>query len=294
MTVDVEDYFHVSVFDGVVPRHRVGQPGEPRLREHRASAAHLRRAGIRATFFVLGWVAERFPCAGARDRRRGARDRVARLRAPARLRPDAAPRFATTSGDRRTVLEAATAAPVMGYRAPSYSVTPRSLWALDVLIEEGFRYDASIFPDPSRSLRHPDLAAPSLPAAAGTARCSKRRARRSAGARSTCRSAAAAISASFPTRGRAGASRRLNVVERAPAIFYLHPWEIDPEQPRLPAPALGRFRHYCNLGKTEARLRALLGDFQFSTMVAVLEHAGYSVQRRHRRAAAVRLVATRE
>ena len=130
---------------------------------------------------------------------------------------------------------------VLGYRAPSYSITPRSLWALDILIEEGFRYDASIFPihhdryGIPLSPRHPYV----IEREAGTLH-------RSAGVdhsrsvRSICRWRAAGTSACCRTAGPAGASRRINEREQRPAIFYLHPWEIDPDQPRLPAGVLGR------------------------------------------------------
>ena len=145
MSVDVEDYFHVSVFDGIVPRSRWTQL-ESRvcantdrlldLFDDPASQHVLRpRLGRRAP-----------PGAGARDRRARPRDRVARLRPSAGLRPDARQRSATTSGERKRRSRMRRGRAVHGYRAPSYFVTPRSLWALDILIEEGYGYDASIFP----------------------------------------------------------------------------------------------------------------------------------------------------
>ena len=198
------------MFDGVVPRIAVG----PAWRA--ASCAnterllgHLRRArASQATFFVLGWVAERHPGARAADRGARPRDRVARLRAPARLRPDAggvprgrAAREGAARGRRR-------ARRCVGYRAPSYSITPRSLWALDVLIEEGYRYDASIFPIRHDRYGIPDVAAPCRTGSSATggtlvevpASTVRVRADESAGRRRRLLPAPAVL------RGRAGAS----------------------------------------------------------------------------------------
>lgn len=274
MTVDVEDYFHVSVFDGVVPRHawdglesRVCANTERLLRI-------FNTAGVRATFFVLGWVAERFP---ALVREIAAEHHeVASHGHGHRLIYDLTPAaFRDDVRRSKDLLESATCMPVFGYRAPSYSVTPRSLWALDVLIEEGFRYDASIFPiyhdryGIPTSPRHPYLlqrAYTLLEAPASTVRWGP----------FNLPVAGGGYFRILPYAWTRWGIRRLNQVERAPAIFYLHPWEIDPAQPRLPASALGQFRHYRNLSKTEARLRALLDDFEFSTMIAVLGHAGHA------------------
>ena len=167
-------------------------------------------------------------------------------------------------------LESIVGAPVHGYRAPSYSVTPQSLWALDVLVEEGFRYDASIFPIHHDrygipvSPRHPYRlvrGAVLIEAPASTVRWGPFNLPIGGGGYFRI----------LPYGWTRWGIRRLNDVERCPAIFYLHPWEIDPDQPRLRAPALGRFRHYFNLGKTEDRLRSLVREFRFSTMMTLLE-----------------------
>src|SRR5919197_6054348 len=145
MTIDVEDYFHVSAFDGVVPRSHWN-----RL-ETRVSANTERlleifdEAKIQATFFVLGWVAERWPQLVRQIAGRG--HEIASHGFGHRLVYDQTPRqFRDDVRRAKGILEATAGTQVFGYRAPSYSITPRSLWALDVLIEEGFRYDASIFP----------------------------------------------------------------------------------------------------------------------------------------------------
>ena len=269
MTIDVEDYFHVSVFDGVVPRHRWEQL-ESRVCANTDRLLDIfSEAGVQGTFFVLGWVAERWPDLVRRIAARGHEigshgygHRLVYDQTPGQFRDDVRRAKAT--------LESAAAVPVYGYRAPSYSITPRSLWALDILIEEGFRYDASIFPVHHDrygipvSARHPY------------------RIQRGHGALweapgSTVRwgplnmpVAGGGYFRILPYAWTRWGIARLNRVERRAAIFYLHPWEIDPHQPRLEAGTLGRFRHYRNLDKTESRLKALLRDFRFGPMLPIL------------------------
>jgi len=269
MTVDVEDYFHVSVFDGVVPRTR-WETLESRVERNTDRLLQIfSDVDVKATFFVLGWVAERHPALVRRIAAQG--HEVASHGFAHRLVYDMTPSmFREDIRRSKRALEDAAGVAVQGYRAPSYSVTPRSLWALDVLIEEGFRYDSSIFPIHHDrygipvSSRHPyrlDRPAGSIVEVPG----------------STVRWGLF----NFPVAGggyfrilpyawtRWGIAR-LNQSEERPAIFYLHPWEIDPDQPRLSAGLLSRFRHYRNLGETEARLKQLLADFQFAPMHAVL------------------------
>lgn len=272
MTVDVEDYFHVSVFDGLVPRHK-WEGMESRVCANTERLLEIfGETGLRATFFVLGWVAERFPYLVRAIADQG--HEIASHGYGHRLVYDLTPRaFREDLRRAKGVLESAGAARVYGYRAPSYSVTPRSLWALDVIIEEGFLYDASIFP-----IHHDRYGIPISPR-------HPYQVRRGTGLLEAPGSTIKWGPFNLPVGGggyfrilpyawtRWGI-RRLNESERSPAIFYLHPWEIDPGQPRLQAPALGRFRHYFNLGKTEQRLRALIGDFKFSTMMALLQEPG--------------------
>jgi polysaccharide deacetylase family protein (PEP-CTERM system associated) len=269
MTVDVEDYFHVSVFDGVVPRAQWATL-ESRVERNTDRLLQIfADADVQATFFVLGWVAERHPALVRRIAAQG--HEVASHGFAHRLVYDLTPStFREDIRRSKGALQDAAGIAVQGYRAPSYSVTPRSLWALDVLIEEGFRYDSSIFPIHHDrygipvSSRHPyrlDRPAGSIIEAPG----------------STVRWSVF----NFPVAGggyfrilpyawtRWGIAR-LNHTEQRSAIFYLHPWEIDPDQPRLAAGLLSRFRHYRNLGETEARLKQLLADFDFGPMQAVL------------------------
>jgi len=158
------------------------------------------------------------------------------------------------------------------------------LWALDVLIEEGFLYDASIFPIRHDrygipiSPRHPYLPKPGaalVEAPGSTVRWGPL----------NLPIAGGGYFRILPYGWTRWGIKRLNEVERRPAIFYLHPWEIDPDQPRLRTSALGQFRHYFNLSRTEGRLRTLIRDFKFSTMMALLE-------KREQAATAVNLGAT--
>lgn len=279
MTVDVEDYFHVSVFDGLVPRH-MWERMESRVCTNTERLLKIfDDSNLQATFFVLGWVAERFPGlvrdihdAGHEIASHGYGHRLIYDLTPSAFREDV--------HRAKEVLESTIDAPVYGYRAPSYSVTSRSLWALDVLIEQGYRYDASIFPIHHDrygipiSSRHPYLLtrqAELYEAPASTVRWGPFNLPIGGGGYFRI----------LPYAWTHWGIKRLNETERSPAIFYLHPWEIDPEQPRLRASALGQFRHYFNLAQTEPRLRALIRDFQFSTMMALLnqvvpapEHVG--------------------
>lgn len=269
MTVDVEDYFHVSVFDGLVPRHAWNTLESRVCANTERLLTMFDETGTRATFFVLGWVAERYPDLVRRIAAAG--HEVASHGYDHRLVYDLTRReFREDVRRSKAVLESAIAVPVAGYRAPSYSVTPKSLWALDVLIEEGFQYDASIFPIHHDrygipvSPRHPyvlNRAQPLVEAPASTVRWGPLNLPIGGGGYFRI----------LPYAWTRWGISRLNAVEQLPAIFYLHPWEIDDEQPRLEAPALGRFRHYCNLDKTEQRLRLLLSEFAFTTLASVLD-----------------------
>jgi polysaccharide deacetylase family protein (PEP-CTERM system associated) len=275
MTIDVEDYFHVSVFDKTVPRLR-WDTLESRVRintEHLLSL--FEEVDIRATFFVLGWVAERFPDLVRRISAH--RHEVASHGYGHKLVYQQTRReFQEDVRRAKQLLEAATGVPVIGYRAPSFSITRDSMWALDVLIDEGFRYDASIFP-----IHHDRYGIPNSPQRPYMIN-------RTPGSlvevpRSLLEVPGSTVRVgplNLPVAG-GGYFRllpyswtkwgiaRINQ-EAQPAIFYLHPWEIDPGQPRLPARWMGRLRHYTNLKKTESSLRRLLRDFRFGPVRSVL------------------------
>jgi polysaccharide deacetylase family protein (PEP-CTERM system associated) len=269
MSIDVEDYFHVSVFDGLIPRSRWDSLES---RVHRNTMRLLEifeEYGVRSTFFVLGWVAERhkdlvaaLAAAGHEVASHGYAHRLIYDQTPEAFRDDV--RRA------KAILEDASGRRVVGYRAPSYSITAKSLWALDVLADEGYEYDSSIFP-----IRHDRYG---IPVSARTPYVIDR------GVRTLVEipgSTTRLGPMNLPVAGggyfrllpywwtRWGISR-VNATEGRACVFYLHPWEIDPEQPRLPAGRLSRFRHYRNLDQTEARLRQLLTDFRFDAVDAVV------------------------
>jgi polysaccharide deacetylase family protein (PEP-CTERM system associated) len=269
MTIDVEDYFHVSVFDGILPR-TAWDTMESRVCKNTERLLQIfTEFDVRATFFVLGWVAERFPALvrtiagqGHEIASHGYAHRLIYDQTPTAFRDDV--RRA------KALLEDASGRAVYGYRAPSYSITPRSLWALDILLQEGYRYDSSIFP-----IRHDRYGIP--------VSCRQPYAiQRDAGTLIEVPGSTTQLGLlNLPIAGggyfrilpywwtRWGISR-VNRLERQPAIFYLHPWEIDPDQPRLPAGRLGNFRHYRHLDEAEARLRRLLSDFKFDALERVV------------------------
>ncbi|MGH9409026.1 MAG: XrtA system polysaccharide deacetylase [Vicinamibacterales bacterium] len=272
MTIDVEDYFHVSVFDGLVGRHEWDRFESRVTANTERLLGIFAEAGVRSTFFILGWVAERHPRLVQRIAAGG--HEIASHGYEHRLIYDQTPEaFRQDVRKAKQILEDAGGQQVRGYRAPSYSVTPKSLWALDVLLQEGYRYDSSIFP-----IRHDRYGIPL------SARAPYPIERPSGTLIEVPGSATRVGPMNLPVAGggyfrilpywwtRWGIAR-VNRREGRPAIFYLHPWEIDPDQPRLKAGRLGRFRHYRHLDQTESRLRQLLKDFRFDTVETLVAKA---------------------
>jgi polysaccharide deacetylase family protein (PEP-CTERM system associated) len=279
MTIDVEDYFQVSAFDRSVPRSRWDSLESRVVRNTDRLLELFQEANLRATFFVLGWVAERHPSlvrriadAGHELGSHGFGHRLVYEQSPAEFREDLR--------KSRLAISNAASAPVRGYRAPSFSITPRSLWALEIIQQEGFVYDASVFP-----IRHDRYGLPSAPryfheVKSGTGalwECPM----------STVRLAGTNLPVGggayfrlLPYRWTSWGISRLNICEKKAAIFYLHPWEIDPGQPRLPSSRLTRLRHYTNLDRTETRLRRLIGEFRFAPLGEVLGLFGAANQGR--------------
>jgi polysaccharide deacetylase family protein (PEP-CTERM system associated) len=272
MSIDVEDYFHVSVFDGIVPRAEWDRMESRVVANTRRLLGIFAEFGVRSTFFVLGWVAERFPdlvqeiaVAGHEIASHGYAHRLIYDQTPDAFRDDV--RRA------KAILEDASGRRVLGYRAPSYSITPKSLWALDILADEGYEYDSSIFP-----IRHDRYGIPvsdrkpyRIDRAVGTL---------TEVPGSTTRIgplnlpiAGGGYFRLLPYRWAQWGISRVNRIEGLPVVFYLHPWEIDPDQPRLSAGRLSRLRHYRNLAKTEGRLRQLLTDFRFDTVQSLIQRA---------------------
>ena len=265
LTVDVEDYFHVAAFASNISRDSWSARESRVVANTKKLLAMFEQFDVRATFFVLGWVAEQHPELVRDIASRG--HEIACHGYSHQLVYDQTPEeFYKETLHAKRVLENIAGAAILGYRAASYSITRESLWALDILVELGFAYDSSIFP-----VHHDRYGIPN--------------AKRTPHLMSTPKdnaivewplSTAKALGLRLPVAG--GGYFRLfpywltrwglasiNRREQQPFIFYLHPWEIDPEQPRVSAGRLSRFRHYNNLEKCEGRLRRLLSEFNFGT-----------------------------
>ena len=269
MTVDVEDYFQVSAFDDVVPRAAWDDMESRVCRNTERLLEIFDRAGVRATFFVLGWVADRFP-ALVRDIAAHGHELASHSywhRLVYDLTPD---EFREDLKKAKDAIETAAGPRVVGFRAPSYSITSKSLWALDVLIEEGYEYDSSIFPVhhdrygiPS-ARRHPHRMTTRygslLEIPGSTIRLGE----------TNLPIAGGGYFRLLPYAWTRWGITRLGAVEHTPAVFYIHPWEIDPEQPRLPVSTLTRIRHYGWLDRAAEKLDRLLSEFRFDTVTSVL------------------------
>lgn len=271
LTVDVEDYFHVAALADAFPPHTWDQ------QKLRAVDSTLRlldlfeARNVKATFFILGWVAERAPelvkrifAAGHEVASHGYSHQLVYNQTPEVFREETL--------RSKQLLEDQTGAEIKGYRAASYSITKRNLWALDILCEAGFTYDSSIFPvyhdrygipnTPRKPYRleteagqsiiefpitTADVGGYKLPIAGG------------------------GYFRIFPYALSRWGLRRATRQTGSPFVFYLHPWEIDPDQPRVETSLLSRFRHYTNLSRCENRLRQLTHDFSFTTMADALQ-----------------------
>jgi polysaccharide deacetylase family protein (PEP-CTERM system associated) len=262
MTVDVEDYFHVSAFADALDRNNWPK-FESRVERNTHRLLDLfDEHRTRITFFVLGWVAERYPALIRELQRRGHEVACHGLTHELVYRQTPAV-FREETLRSKNLLEDLTGTPVRGYRAASYSITRESLWALDILEELGFVYDSSIFP-----INH-DLygipGAPRHPHKVGSGRLLEVPLTTVSivGQRLPC--AGGGYFRLLPYALFSWSLRRVNA-EGMPAVFYLHPWEIDPGQPRIKASLKSRFRHYTNLARTEGRLRTLLSEFRWDRM----------------------------
>lgn len=272
LTVDVEDWFQVSNFDRIVARGEWdGMPSRV-VDNTRRLMDLFDETGARGTFFVLGWVAERFP--GLVREIAGRGHEVASHGFGHELVYAIGPEgFEADLRRSLDVLTTCAGTRPLGYRAPSFSIDHRSLWAFDVLARLGFAYDSSVYP-----VRHPRYGVPDFPRF-------PRRVTASDGTElrefplTTLRVLGRNLGAAgggylriFPPAVMETAFRRANRAGQ-PAVLYIHPWEIDPDQPRLPVRGLGRLTHYTNLDRTADRLRRLLGQFRFGTMADVLDVA---------------------
>lgn len=273
LTFDVEEYFHAEVFAGVVRPER--WPAlESRVVDSTTRILDLLdRAGVHATFFVLGWVAERHPALVREIESLG--HEVACHGYAHRMIHDFNRHELFEDVQRaRKVLEDTVSAPVIGYRAPTFSVTRETLWSLEVLRDAGFLYDSSIFP-----IVHDRYGIPGAPRFPHRIRAGGSEIAEFPLSTVTLFGRRVPVAGGgyfrlFPYEATRRAIARLNDREQQPAIVYLHPWDADPEQPRLPVNPLSWWRHTVNAGKVMGRLERLLVDFDFGPACEVLAHAG--------------------
>jgi len=265
ISVDLEDWFCVRNLSGAI-----GAEDWQRCELRVADSARrlmeiLSRHGTRATFFVLGWVAERTPEL-IREIERGGHEIATHGYSHVPVTEMTPTAF---EEDLRRSLEAVgrlVRGNIMGYRAPSFSIVRKTLWAVDIMVKRGIKYDSSLFPVSF----HPDYGCPAASLAPHPMRGLIEfplSVVRVGGLNLPCSGGGYFRLAPYGIFKRM--VRRVNG-EGRPYVFYIHPWEIDPGQPRVPLPALKRFRHYCNLKKTEEKLGRLLGDFEFAPLREVL------------------------
>jgi polysaccharide deacetylase family protein (PEP-CTERM system associated) len=265
MTIDVEDYFQVSAFADHIPRSNWPQlPCRVEANVARILSL-LDEAKIKATFFTLGWIAERYPAMVKQIADHGhelASHGYAHLRASDQTPAE----FLDDITRSKALIEDICSKPVLGYRAPSFSIGAKNLWALDSLLQAGYRYSSSIYP-----IAHDHYGMPNAPRFAfypngenglleipiTTVRFLNRNLPAGGGG----------YFRFFPYQVSRWLLHRVNRYDKQPGIFYFHPWEMDPFQPRQKNVGLKtRFRHYINLDRMEKRLATLTRDFHWGRM----------------------------
>jgi polysaccharide deacetylase family protein (PEP-CTERM system associated) len=263
LTVDVEDYFHVAALAPNIHRDTWDSRESRVVGNTRKLLAIFEEFDVKGTFFILGWVAERYPqlvkniaAAGHEIACHGFSHRLVYEQSPTEFKEETL--------RSKHLLEDITGSAIYGYRAASYSIVRESLWAMDILADAGFIYDSSIFP-----VHHDRYGIPDAEKAPHQMR--------TPGGKSIVEwplATASIFGFRLPVAGGGyfrllpyGVTRwglaSINRREHQPFMFYLHPWEIDPGQPRVHASRLSTFRHYTNLAKCEGRLRRLLTEFKF-------------------------------
>lgn len=261
LTIDVEDYFQVAAFEDIASIAHWSSFESRVVKNTERILETLEDNSVKATFFILGWTAENFPGL-VRDICESGHGIGCHSYLHRKIYTLTPVEFREDTSKAKAILEDISGLQVIGYRAPSYSITKKSLWALDILVELGFTYDSSIFPivhdnygipeSPRFHYVHPQSGIIEFPM-------------------STIVVAGRNIPVSgggyfrlFPYWFTHLALKRINEKEQQPFVFYLHPWEIDPEQPRFKNASLrSRFRHYNHLGVAEKRFTRLLKDFEF-------------------------------
>jgi polysaccharide deacetylase family protein (PEP-CTERM system associated) len=270
LSIDVEDYFQVSALAPHVPRSEWERMPCRVERNVERILELLDQSGSQATFFTLGWIAERYP-ALVRSIVAGGHELASHGYAHLRATEQKPAEFLADIARAKALLEEIAGVPVRGYRAPSFSIGEHNAWAFDCIAEAGYEYSSSVYP-----IRHDHYGMPDAPRFPYPVR---------AGLLEVPVSTACVLGANLPAGGGGYFRllpyplsrllvRRVNRADGRPAVFYLHPWELDPGQPRIRGTTLRtRFRHYVNLHRTEARLRRLLRDFTWRSIDQVFRLA---------------------
>ncbi|CAN5117229.1 DUF3473 domain-containing protein [soil metagenome] len=269
LSVDVEDWFQVGAFESTIGRadwdglaHRVERNTD-------AVLALLDDVGVKATFFTLGWVAERYP-ALLRRIAQGGHEVASHGYDHQRVFTFSPEAFRADLRKSRDLIETAAGCAVTGYRAPSFSIDARSPWAHEILAEEGYAYSSSVapiahdhygWPDSPRFAWAPVAGSTMIELPVTTAKFMGR----------TLAAGGGGFFRLLPYGFSRWAIGQVNHVAQRPAIIYFHPWEIDPDQPRVAdAPLRSKLRHYTNLGAMAGKLRRLTGDFAWGRVDALV------------------------
>jgi len=264
MSVDVEDYFQVSAFESVIDRADWDRLACRVENNTRKALALFADADVKATFFVLGWVADRYPEL-VREIVDGGHELASHGYSHRRITMLDRAKFREEIRTTKRILEEIGGVEVKGYRAPSYSIVDSTLWAHELLAEEGYRYSSSVYPikhdlygipdAPRFKYDIPELKMLEIPVSTIAM----------FGRNIPC--GGGGYFRLFPYSLSRWAIECVNSSEGQPCNFYFHPWELDPEQPRQQKiPVKTRVRHYLNLNRMESRLQRLLSDFNWGTM----------------------------
>lgn len=265
ITIDLEDYYQVTAFDHIIDKCN-WETMESRVQQNLEKVLSiLDEYKIKATFFALGWIAERHPISirtifneGHEVASHGYNHEIINHLSKESFKEDIT--------KTKKILEDITGCKVKGYRAPTFSINNSSFWALNILCQQGYSYDSSIFP-----IIHDRYGMPHAKRFPHIIKLS------GVGIKEFPPSTIKFFHWNFPIAGGGylrllpikfieWGIKRINEIEKQPAIIYIHPWEFDPAQPRIPTSRLSRFRHYVNLDSTENKLRHLIKNFKFTTL----------------------------
>ena len=284
LTIDVEDYFQVSAFAPYIARDTWDQLPCRVERNMDAILALLDEHKAHATFFTLGWIAERYPGLVRRIVEQG-HELASHGHAHYRATDQNSEEFSRDIKRAKGLLEDIGGVAVRGYRAPSFSIGRANLWAQACLSEAGYRYSSSVYP-----IRHDHYGMPEAPRFAfypeGGGGLLELPVTTVSIFNRNLPAGGGGYFRLLPYRVSRWCLKRVNTVDRQPCIFYFHPWEIDPGQPRQRGISLKtRFRHYVNLSSMEGRIRSLCNDFQWDRVDRVFPAANHAANPAANRAA---------